>query len=76
VPDFHILSRATGISRPWLAAAIGRTRTAIDRWCDGTARPPAAVVEWLERRAADPPPILAPVRETFSPDPTPNPEDK
>jgi hypothetical protein len=57
--DFTRLLRATGVSRRWLARATGRTRSAVDRWCDGTARPPAEVVAWLERRAADPPPRLA-----------------
>jgi len=57
-PDFRALLRAAGISRPWLAAQVGRTRTVIDRWCAGDAAPPPAVVEWLQRRIADPPPKL------------------
>jgi hypothetical protein len=57
--DFALLLRAAGVSRRWLAANTGRTRSAVDRWCDGTARPPAEVVAWLERRVADPPPRLA-----------------
>jgi hypothetical protein len=57
--DFAPLLRAAGVSRRWLAARTGRTRSAVDRWCDGTARPPAEVVAWLERRVADPPPRLA-----------------
>jgi transcriptional regulator with XRE-family HTH domain len=55
---FVDLLKATGVSRPWLARATGRTRSAIDRWCNGTARPPAEVVAWLERRLTDPPPRL------------------
>jgi hypothetical protein len=58
-PDFAAWLRAAGVSRRWLAVHTGRTRSAVDRWCDGTARPPAEVVAWLERRVADPPPRLA-----------------
>jgi hypothetical protein len=56
--NFASMLRAAGVSRPWLARATGRTRSAVDRWCDGTARPPAEVLAWLERRLADPPPQL------------------
>jgi transcriptional regulator with XRE-family HTH domain len=56
--NFPNLLRAAGVSRPWLARATGRTRSAVDRWCNGTASPPAEVVAWLERRLADPPPRL------------------
>jgi transcriptional regulator with XRE-family HTH domain len=55
---FADMLRAAGVSRPWLARATGRTRSAVDRWCDGTARPPAEVLAWLERRLQDPPPRL------------------
>jgi hypothetical protein len=55
---FPNLLRAAGVSRPWLARATGRTRSAVDRWCDGSARPPAEVIAWLHRRLADPPPRL------------------
>jgi hypothetical protein len=58
--SFTALLRAAGVSRPWLARATGRTRSAVDRWCDGSARPPAEVVAWLERRLADKPPRLPP----------------
>jgi transcriptional regulator with XRE-family HTH domain len=57
--EFCAMLRAAGISRPWLARATGRTRSAVDRWCNNTARPPAEVVAWLERRLADPPPRLS-----------------
>ena len=60
--DFRALLAAAGVSRPWLAEQTGRARTAIDRWCDGSAAAPAAVVEWLTRRIADPPPKLPPAR--------------
>jgi hypothetical protein len=59
---FASMLRAAGVSRPWLAARTGRTRSAVDRWCDGTARPPAEVVEWLQRRLTDLPPRLPPDR--------------
>ena len=63
------LARA-GISRPWLAAQVARTRSAVDRWCDGTAQPPAEVTAWLDRRIADPPPVLpkyVPLKKRKSP---------
>jgi hypothetical protein len=56
--EFSSLLRAAGVSRPWLAARTGRTRSAVDRWCNGTAQAPAEVVARLERRLADPPPRL------------------
>jgi len=56
--DFACMLRAAGVSRPWLARATGRTKSAVDRWCNGSARPPAEVLAWLERRLADPPPRL------------------
>jgi hypothetical protein len=59
VTEFSRLLRAAGVSRRWLAAQTGRTRSAVDRWCDGSAQPPPEVVEWLRRRVADPPPRLA-----------------
>jgi hypothetical protein len=55
---FVALLKATGVSRPWLAAQTGRTRSAVDRWCDGTAQPPTEVLAWLYRRLQDPPPRL------------------
>jgi transcriptional regulator with XRE-family HTH domain len=55
---FVALLRAAGVSRPWLARATGRTRSAVDRWCNGTAQPPAEVLAWLYRRLQDPPPRL------------------
>jgi hypothetical protein len=55
---FASMLRAAGVSRPWLARQTGRSRGAVDRWCNGTAQPPAAVVAWLQRRIADPPPRL------------------
>lgn len=58
--DFRALLHAAGVSRPWLAEQVGRTRQAVDRWCDGTAQPPADVVAWLQRRISDPPPRLKP----------------
>ncbi|MDO9712474.1 hypothetical protein [Paracraurococcus lichenis] len=57
--DFAALLAEAGVSRPWLAARTGRTRGAVDRWCDGSAEPPAEVMDWLRRRLADLPPVLA-----------------
>jgi hypothetical protein len=58
ISHFATLLRAAGVSRPWLARQTGRSRGAVDRWCNGTAQPPAAVVAWLQRRISDPPPTL------------------
>lgn len=58
--DFSALLAEAGVSRPWLASRTGRTRSAVDRWCDGSAAAPGEVVAWLERRIGDPPPMLAP----------------
>jgi hypothetical protein len=59
-PDqFRAALAETGISRPWLAAAAGRSRTWVDQLCDGRVSVPAELADWLTRRAADPPPRLA-----------------
>jgi len=58
MPDFPTLARTAGVTRPWLAQQTGRSRSAVDRWFDGSAEAPAPVVEWLERRISDPPPVL------------------
>jgi hypothetical protein len=56
--SFADLLRAAGVTRPWLARHVGRSRGAIDRWCDGRVQPPAAVVAWLRERIDNPPPRL------------------
>jgi hypothetical protein len=61
--DFPALLRAAGVTRPWLARATGRSRSAVDQWCDGTTLAvPPDVIAWLQRRIADPPPRLPPPR--------------
>jgi hypothetical protein len=37
----------------------------VDRWCDGSAQPPAEVLAWLERRLQDPPPRLPKRHDQF-----------
>jgi DNA-binding transcriptional regulator YiaG len=58
--DLHTLMRAAGVSRPWLARAVGRSESAVDGWLAGRADPPSEVLAWLQRRLADPPPVLPP----------------
>jgi hypothetical protein len=58
--EFRAALARAGVSRPWLAAATGRQRGAVDRWCAGTAAVPPPVLAWLARRLNDPPPVLPP----------------
>jgi DNA-binding transcriptional regulator YiaG len=63
--DFRALLAAAGLSRRWLAEAHGVSRATVDTWCDGASGtrralpPPAELVVWLTRRAADTPPRRA-----------------
>ncbi len=56
--DFRELAKRAGVQRPWLAEQTGRSLSAVSRWFDGTANAPGPVMAWLERRLADPPPVL------------------
>ena len=58
--EFRKAINATGTPVAWLAKATGRSKGAIRRWLDGSAQPPAEIIEWLKSRAASPPPTFAP----------------
>lgn len=60
--EFRELMLRGGVSLAWLGRTVGRSRGALVRWDDGSARVPVAVMDWLRERAANLPPRLPPVR--------------
>jgi hypothetical protein len=58
MPDLAALCRAAGTTPATLARLCGRSPRVGYDWATGRTPTPPEVLAWLERRLADPPPLL------------------